>query len=198
MVIETILLSLLFGKLMGGKIRNIGNLYINGWYLFVVSFSVEIISLLIVSKTSGNLSSFIENNFFYIHVFIYLLLIIGLMMNFHENGLRITLFGAVLNFLPLSLNSGRMPVGIKALKTSKLFNQLTLLQDGRIITHSLANKATKLTFLGDIIPIPKPYPFPKVISIGDVLISLGLLILILSYMKKKYESQGKTIEFYRP
>ena len=50
MVIETITLSLLLGKLMGGKIRNIGNLYINGWYLFVVAFSVEIISLLIVSK----------------------------------------------------------------------------------------------------------------------------------------------------
>ncbi len=198
MVIETILLSLLLGKLMGGKIRNIGNLYINGWYLFVVSFSVEIISLLIVSKTSGDLSSFIENNFFYIHLFIYLLLIIGLILNFHENGLRITLFGAILNFLPLSLNSGRMPVGIKALKTSKLLNQLRLLQDERIITHGLANKGTKLTFLGDIIPIPRPYPFPKVISIGDILISLGLLVLIISHMKKNYESRVKIIEYYRP
>ncbi len=55
MVIETIILSLLLGKLKGGKIRNIGNLYINGWYLFVISFLVEIISLLIVSRTSGNL-----------------------------------------------------------------------------------------------------------------------------------------------
>ncbi|CAK7001053.1 hypothetical protein CIW83_15295 [Tissierella sp. P1] len=198
MVIETITLSLLLGKLMGGKIRNIGNLYINGWYLFVVAFSVEIISLLIVSKTGGNLSDIIENNFFYIHIFIYLLLIIGLIMNFHENGLRITLFGSILNFLPLSLNSGRMPVAINALKVSKLYTQLSLLEEGRIMTHTLANKATKLTFLGDIIPIPKPYPFPKIISIGDVLISLGLLILILSYMRKKYESQGKTIEFYRP
>ncbi|HAE91347.1 DUF5317 domain-containing protein [Tissierella praeacuta] len=198
MVIETIILSLLLGKLNGGKIRNIGNLYINGWYLFVISFLVEIISLLIVSRTSGNLNDIIENNFFYIHIFIYLLLIIGLIMNFHENGFRITLLGAVLNFLPLSLNNGRMPVALNALKTSKLYTQLGLLEEGRIMTHTLANEFTKLVSLGDIIPIPKPYPFPKVISIGDIFISLGLLILIQSYMKKRYESEGKTIEFYRP
>lgn len=198
MVIETIILSLLLGKLIGGKIRNIGNLYINGWYLFVVSFSIEIISLLIVSKTNGEMSNIIENNFFYIHIFVYLLLIIGLMMNFHENGLRVSLGGAILNFLPLCVNNGRMPVSINALKISKLYTQLSLLDEGRIMTHSLGNKATKLIFLGDIIPIGKPYPFPKVISIGDILIASGLLILTISYMKKRYNSEGKTIEFYRP
>lgn len=198
MVIETIILSFLFGKLMGGKIRNIGNLYIKGWYLFVVSFSVEIISLLIVSKTNGNFSDVIEKNFFYIHIFIYVLLIIGLIMNFNETGFKITLLGAILNFLPLLLNNGRMPVAINSLKASKSYIQLSLLEEGRIMTHILANESTKLAFLGDIIPISKPYPFPKVISIGDILISLGLFILIQSNMKKKYESEGKTIEFYRP
>ncbi|WP_353093268.1 DUF5317 domain-containing protein [Tissierella praeacuta] len=198
MVIETMLLSLLLGKLIGGKIKNIGNLYINGWYLFVAAFSVEIISLLIVSRTSGGLNDIIENNFLYIHIFIYLLLIIGLSMNFYERGFRVTLFGAILNFLPLSLNNGRMPVAIDALKHSNLYTQLALLDEGRIMTHTLADEFTKLVFLGDIIPIPKPYPFPKVISIGDIFISLGLLILIQSYMKKRYESEGKTIEFYRP
>lgn len=198
MVIETIILSLLLGKLMGGKIRNIGNLYINGWYLFVVSFSIEIISLLIVSKNNGEMSNIIENNFFYIHIFVYLLLIIGLMMNFHENGFRVSLGGAILNFLPLCVNNGRMPVSINALKLSKLYTQLSLLAEGRIMTHTLENKATKLILLGDIIPIGKPYPFPKIISIGDILIALGLLILTISYMKKRYNSEGKTIEFYRP
>lgn len=198
MVIETIILSLLLGKLMGGKIKNIGNLYINGWYLFVVSFSIEIISLLIVSRTNGNLSNMIENNFFYIHIFIYLLLIIGLVMNIHEHGFKITLSGAILNFLSLCLNNGRMPVSINALKSSKLYTQLSLLEEGRIMTHVLADSSTRLLFLGDIIPIQQPYPFPKIISIGDILISLGLLFVVLSYMRKRYETEGKTIDFYRP
>lgn len=198
MVIETITLSLILGKLKGGKIRNLESLYINGWYLFVISFLVEIVSLLIVSNNIGELSNIIEDKFFYIHLFIYLLLIIGLFMNFHDKGLRVTLFGSILNFLPLILNNGRMPVSLKALKYSNLYTQISLLEEGRIMTHTLANKATKLIYLGDIIPIPKPYFFPKIISIGDILIALGLFVLIQSYMKKRFDSEIKTINFYKP
>lgn len=186
MVLETIFLSFLIGKLRGGKVRNLENLYIKGWYLFVLSFLLEIISLLIVSRIDGNLSKLIENNFFYIHIFIYLLLIIGLIMNFKETGFKITLFGAILNFLPLFLNKGKMPVSIKALKYSKLYTQLSLLDEGRIMTHTLADRGTRLVFLGDIIPISKPYPFPKIISIGDIFIGIGLFLLIQTYMKKRY------------
>lgn len=198
MVIETITLSLILGKLKGGKIRNLESLYINGWYLFVISFLIEIVSLLIVSNNIGELSNIIEDKFFYIHLFIYLLLIIGLVMNFHDKGLRITLVGSILNFFPLILNNGRMPVSLKALKYSNLYNQISLLEEGRIMTHTLANKATKLIYLGDIIPIPKPYPFPKIISMGDILISFGLFVLIQSYMKKRFDSEIKTINFYKP
>lgn len=186
MVIETITLSLLLGKLTGGKIRNLEYLYIKGWYLFVASLVIEIISLLIVTRTQSNLSYLIESYFVYIHIFIYLLLIIGLAMNWNSIGFRITLFGSILNFFPIAMNNGRMPVSINALTYSKLYTQLSLLEEGRIMTHTLATKATKLTYLADIIPIPKPYIFPKIISIGDVLISLGLFVLIQIYMKKRY------------
>lgn len=198
MVIETITLSLLLGKITGGKIRNLENLYINGWGLFVLSFTLEILSLLIVTKTNGIWSNRVENKFFYIHLFIYLLLIIGLIMNWNSKGLRITLFGSILNFLALGFNKGKMPVSIEALKYSKLYNQLSLLEEGRIMTHTLVNESTRFTFLGDIIPIPKPYFFPKIISIGDILISLGLFVLIYSYMKKRFEPEGKIINFYKP
>lgn len=197
MIFETITLSLLLGKLRGGKIRNLESLYINGWYLFVGSFLIEIVTLLIISNNFRNLGNIIEENFFYINLFIYLFLIIGLWMNFHDKGLRITLFGSILNFVTLIMNNGRMPVSVKALKYSNLYNQISLLQEGRIITHSLANKDTKLIFLGDIIPIPKPYLFPKIISIGDILIALGLFILIQSYMKKNIYKREIT-SFFKP
>lgn len=198
MVIETITLSFIFGKIKGGKIRNLENLYINGWGLFVLSFILEIVSLLIVTRSNGKLSVIVENNFFYVHLFIYILLIVGLIMNFHSKGLRIVLFGSILNFLVLLLNNGKMPVSIKTFKYSNLYNQLNLLEEGRIITHSLVDKNTKLAFLGDIIPVPKPYIFPKIISIGDILISIGLFILIYSYIKRGFESEGKIMKFNKP
>lgn len=186
MVIETISLALLFGKLTGGKIRNIENLYIKGWYLFVASFLIEIITLLIVTRTESRISYLIESYFTFINIIIYLLLIVGLAMNWNSIGLRIVLFGSILNFLPIFFNNGRMPVLISSLKYSKLYTQLSLLKEGRIMTHILGTKTTKLIYLADIIPIPKPYIFPKIISIGDILISMGLFILIQVYMKNEH------------
>ena len=184
MIVETMFLSILVGKLKGGKIRNLEDLYINGWYLFVLSFSIEILTLLIISRGDGFLSKTLENQFFYIHILIYLTLIIGLTMNWKSIGLRIVLFGSILNFLPIIFNGGRMPVLRNALIHSKLYNQISLLEQERIMTHILGTKDTKLIVLGDIIPIGKPYILPKVISIGDVLIAIGLFLLIQINMKK--------------
>ena len=119
-------------------------------------------------------------------------------MNFHEEGFRVVLLGNILNFLPIIINGGKMPVSIKALKYSNLYTQLSLLDEGRIMTHSLVDEATKLYYLSDIIPIPKPYPLPKIISIGDILIGIGLFIIIQIYMKKELSIEEKTINFYRP
>lgn len=198
MVFEIIILALIIGKLKGGKINKLEDLYLRGWYILVLSFSLEIISLLIVTRTDGDLAKLLERNFFQIHIFIYLLLLIGLWMNLGEKGLKITFLGAILNFLPLIFNRGKMPVSVKALKNADLYNQLNLLSDNRIITHTLIRDNTLLGILGDIIPIPKPYPFPKIISIGDVLISIGLFILIYTYMTKKEINSKDYINIYKP
>lgn len=184
MVFEIIILALTLGMIKGGNIGKLEKLHIRGWYLFVISFTIEIISLFLISKTNYNISKILENNFFYIHIFIYSLLILGLFINRRECGLKLSLFGSVLNFLPILMNSGKMPVSVKSLENAGLYNQITLLYDERIMTHTLMTENTKFGFLGDIIAIPRPYPFPKIISLGDILISLGLFILIYSYMTK--------------
>ncbi|NLY84818.1 MAG: DUF5317 domain-containing protein [Tissierellia bacterium] len=184
MIIETIALSFILGKIRGGSIRNIGKLNINKWYIFVISFLLEIISLIFITKINVPLSGFLEKNFPYIHILTYLLLILGLIMNFQEKGLKLVLFGTTLNFFPIILNNGKMPVSLKALKISNLHTELALLEEGRILTHILACESTRLAILSDIIPIPKPYPLAKIISLGDIFIAIGLFILIQTYMKK--------------
>ncbi len=185
MIFETILLSIIIGKINKGKIKNIEALYIKGWYLIVLSFIINIASLLIITKTQGNLAVFLNENFYIIHISIYLLLIIGLSLNFKELGFSVTSIGTFLNFLPLLFNNGKMPVSPNGLISSKLYGQLFLLERNQILTHSLMDNNTKLKVLCDIIPISAPYPFPKVISIGDIFISLGVFILIYTYMTKE-------------
>lgn len=197
MVFEIIILALIVGTLKGGQIRKLEDLYIRGWYILVLSFSIEIVSLLIVANTNGEIAKIIENKFYYIHIFIYLLLMIGLSMNFKEIGLRITLIGSILNFLPLAFNHGKMPVSIKTIKDADLYNKLSLLSDDRIMTHALISEHTNFKFLGDIIPIFKPYPFPKIISIGDIVISIGLFVLIYTHMTKQEKHTNQYINIFK-
>lgn len=185
MIFETIILSIVFGKIKGGKIKNIGRLYINGWQLILLSYIINIISLSIILKTDNNLSSLLYANFSFLHILIYFLLVVGLSFNLKEKGLLITFIGTVLNFLPLLFNAGKMPVSETALIKAKLFDQLFLLKENRILTHMVMDGNTKLKVLCDIIPLAKPYPFPKIISMGDILIGFGLFILIYTYMTKK-------------
>lgn len=185
MAFEIIILALLVGVIKGGNIGKLEKLHIKGWYLLATSFTIEIASLFLISKTNYNISRILEDKFSIIHILVYSLLIIGLFMNRREKGFKIIMLGSILNFLTILANYGKMPVSIKSLENAGLYNQLTLLYDDRIMTHVLMTENTKLSFLGDIIPIARPYPFPKIISFGDILISIGLFILIYSYMIKK-------------
>ena len=192
MIIEILGLSLLIGKLRGGRIRNLDKLHIKGWYMFIIGFIIEIASILIVATTDGKLAKFIIENFFIIHILICIIVIVGLIFNIKEKGMWLALIGTILNFIPILVNDGKMPVSVESLNSSYLYSQLDLLESDRILTHILANKHTKCYYLSDIIPIPKPYPFPKIISIGDILIGISLFLLIQNYMR--YELNKATFK----
>ncbi|MFA7412706.1 MAG: DUF5317 domain-containing protein [Tissierellaceae bacterium] len=183
LMIGTLLLAFLTGKIRGGKLHNLSNLYIDKWYLFALSFLIQISSLLLAARTSGQLSNFIIREFSFIHILIYLLFITALLFNWQERGFRIILLGSILNFLPIFLNGGRMPVSIRALRFSGLYTQLSLLDEGRILTHTLAGESSRLFLLCDIIPLPEP--LSKVISLGDIFISAGIFYLIQFKMREK-------------
>lgn len=197
MVFEIIVLALLVGKLRGGQIKKIENLYIKAWYILALSFSMEIMALFIVTKTNGVAAKFIELNFSHIHLFIYALLISVLLLNFHQPGIKTIILGATSNFLPLLFNNGKMPVWIGALENANLYNQLNLLSENSIMTHELMHENTSFKLLGDIIGIPKPYPFPKIISIGDILISVGIFILIYTYMTRNEKANKREIKIFK-
>lgn len=194
MIIETLGLSLLIGKLRGGNIRNLGKLHIKGWYLFFMAFLIEIISILITTRTNGIIGKFIINNFLTIHIIIYILIIISLILNIRGKGIIYILIGMLLNFMPILANNGKMPVSVRRLANSYLYSQLNLLKDNRILTHTLVTENTRFYYLSDIISIPKPYPFPKIISIGDIIIGIGIFILIQFYMKYDFKPVN-TISF---
>jgi hypothetical protein len=79
--------------------------------------------------------------------------------------------GAAMNVLVISLNDGVMPAASAALRIAGID------QDGGF-ANSAALAHPKLLFLGDVIPVPGPWPIGNVLSVGDLLIFTGALVLL--------------------
>ena len=88
--------------------------------------------------------------------------------------------GSVSNFLVIAMNSFRMPVSAKALAVySDMTAQAVIAQRS---DYFIASNGAGLLFLGDVIYIPIPI-LKGFLSIGDILISIGMFLLILFVMK---------------
>lgn len=165
MLLEALVLSIIVGYLRGGSLLRLEKLQIKLWWLILVAFLVQF--LIPLSGKSFNLSPSLG---FYIMVSTYLLLLISLGLNYRERYFQIMGGGVLANFLVIILNGG-MPVQA----------HIPRLDD---FLHLSMTQATRLKFLGDVLYLPTVYPKPgwAYYSVGDVLISIGVFLLVQSYM----------------
>ncbi len=117
-----------------------------------------------------------------IHGLSYVALLWMMLGNLQLRGMSLLTAGTILNFLVIAANGGRMPVWARGLELTGQEDMLLLLSADQSLTHQLMGDATVLGFLGDTLILPPPYPLPQVISIGDVIMALGLFILIQAAM----------------
>ena len=190
MLVESVGTSIVVGKLRGGSFSNIKDASLEKWYFFVSGFLVEFTTVFMASK---GVNFFIENILF-IHCLSYLLLFTGIYFNRSILAFRIVFIGIFLNFLVIMANSGQMPVSGEAMVNIGLIDNMLEIRDGKIITHTLMNSHTVFKYLGDIFVLGKPYPRPKIFSLGDVIMALGIFIYIQEIMIKKFKKE-KTVQY---
>ena len=117
----------------------------------------------------------------YIIIISYFLLIYVSIHNIKLPGFKYIILGLILNGFVITLNGGSMPVLVKQGAITNI-NNTGLLESGTRVVHSLMNDNTLFAFLGDVISIPKPFPDTSIISVGDIMILVGLFILIQKIM----------------
>jgi hypothetical protein len=79
--------------------------------------------------------------------------------------------GTGLNLLAISFNRGVMPASSAALRIAGI--------DVRAgFDNSAALAHAHLAFLGDVIPVPGPWPIGNVLSAGDLIIFVGALVVL--------------------
>jgi len=116
----------------------------------------------------------------------YLLLLLGIWFNRKLPAARMIAVGIFLNALVILANGGRMPVSAVALRQAGLDYYIPLLEKGNYLKHAMLDSGTRLPFLADIIPLkPSIYPGGKVISIGDIILNLGVFLLVQMTMCRR-------------
>ena len=110
----------------------------------------------------------------------YAMIVVFTLVNVRVPGMVLILVGVMANFAVIAVNGG-MPVSADALRDSGQSVVLTELRGSAPDTHHLATEEDSLTFLGDVIGVPAPVA--RAISIGDIIVCLGLIWFIASSMR---------------
>ena len=94
--------------------------------------------------------------------------------------LAVVTLGGLLNFLVMAANAGRMPVDLGLLRAAGKPHLAVRIAQGTAFRHEPLTPDTRLAFLGDVIPLPRPFNVP---SIGDVVLAVGLMLLVWHGMR---------------
>ncbi len=177
MVYDGILLAILIGFLRKGNLKGFASLHIRfGWVFPLLLLTQWGIFLL---QNKYNMVGTISN---YVFIAIYILGITLLWLNRRLGlGVWLILLGVLLNFVVMGANGGRMPVSMEAAGyLDPSYGQA--LQEGYYGKHTPLTDDTYLGFLGDVIPLPEFYPRQQVISIGDIIMNIGIFLFIQMLM----------------
>lgn len=179
MFLEPSLLSMAIAKLRGGKLKNLSNVEFKGYFLFISAFLLQGLLAFFNNSDFQKIKYFANTYFYYIILLSYIMMIIASLINIRKTYMKLFLIGIVLNFIVIMANGGKMPVYF----SPNLNIKETVIEEREYdIIHTVADENTKFIFLADIITIPKPYPLPKILSLGDVFIMAGVFVFFQKEM----------------
>lgn len=159
MFIEAIVISLIIGFIRGGKLRGFRRLNKVTTLLFILGAVVQYLISSIGQFADASSVELILRYIKPIQILSYLLILVGLLTNYRVRSIWPVLVGYILNFISLVSNGWLMP---------------------DLVANEVEN--VKLAFLGKTIQFFEPYPLPKLISLGDLIIAFGIFSLIQEMM----------------
>lgn len=181
MIAESVVTSFVVGVIRKGHFWNFGVVKIRGIWLFAIGALIQFVLFRFASWEALEWQKWLAVNFLLLHVLSYILILIPLMINRQFKSLYVMGIGTILNLIPIGLNAGKMPVKVPENLGEQVFD----------LGHALLTETTKVPILADIFYIGPPYPLPKIISIGDVFLIVGVFwfiqqVLVNESLKKCY------------
>ncbi len=172
MFILALIAGIILGYISKGTLRNLANINLKGTYLIIIGFIIEFVIIMLIQKkiiTAGVIT-------YIMNVIMYILILAFIFVNKKNKYIVIMGVGFMLNAIAIFANGGVMPVSSSAIETIGFSTNVHT--EG---LYNLINSNTNLSFLGDIIPIDFIGRF--IVSIGDVIAAIGMILFIVKSMK---------------
>jgi hypothetical protein len=166
-----IVLGGVVGLATGGRLGNLGEHRLKAWPLLLAGIVVQLLS----DRASGDAGPALL-------VASYALLLAFTLANIRLFGMALVAVGLALNLLVIAVN-GAMPVRPQAVIDAGIVDDGRELSRIRLKSkHHFERPSDRLMPLADIIPVK---PLREVLSVGDVLMSLGIAAVLATLLRKE-------------
>lgn len=167
----------------GGRISNLKYCNFKLPSLVILAVILKIISISIYSSVA-----FLP----VLRILSMVLVITFVFFNFSLKGVPLIGLGLLSNALVIFTNGGNMPANANYAHLIASGKELEILKSGQAVgSFILTSTQTKLSFLGDIFLMPSWIPMSRLFSIGDILITIGAILFLTYYLKKR--NNAKTV-----
>lgn len=189
MFLLAIVTGIILGLLRRGSLGRLANLSLQGAPLLFLAVAIR----LSVERALGWGWDWLAPLAPWLIAASYVLILHVVRLNHHLPGALPLALGTLANFTVIALNGGLMPVSPKAVLSVGGEHLIGRLDGQTDLVHKLMDHETVLPFLADVLYLPPPLPL-QVFSVGDVLVSAGLIHMIMSAMTR----DPRAIEGTRP
>jgi uncharacterized protein DUF5317 len=174
LLLAVVVLSVCLGYLFGGRLHRLEALRPRWWGLVILGLAIQFIPL---PEGVAGTDLAIRTGVLAVS---YTLLIAFALLNVRMPGMFLVVIGLACNMTVIVVNGG-MPASAQALIDSGQEDVLAYLQEQGADKHHLLTDEDQLTFLADVIAVPKP--IGQAVSVGDVFVYAGLIWLIVAAMR---------------
>lgn len=190
MIIEAFLIGIIIGYIRRGSLSKFK------YMEFKLSFLILLAVLCHLAITVMNLGliEFKTNYYVIALTAAYILTILVLTINLNYRYVIIIWLGSILNLISFLANGFKFAINPTHVNTVFGTEMYDLLMSGKI-KFFIPLEEAKLWFLGNIIYINKPFLGSVILSIGDIIIAIGIIFFVQSIMKDKSLISRRKLEF---
>jgi hypothetical protein len=183
LLLASIVAAILVAWTQGGKLSRLGEVKFKLWWLVPVIALVQSLTIRHLDSTS-RLSWWHARPL--LMVVSYAILWAVVLWNLHLPGMWLVLSGVTLNLVAIAANGGYMPITPDALARIGAGDSAYEMLSGSVVRGSkdvlLRSFEAHFWWLGDVLVIPKPFPRPTAMSMGDLVLAVGVFLFIVRVM----------------